>query len=398
VNVLDLTEWGEGLAFVPSAEERRTLAQVADHTTQEWREDGSVLVGPRRGFVGSARLSAETMLVVKPKVPIRELLDLVALAYRTQRLPADVAETLLEESAATDWISLLLVAEVESLLVSGLRRGYVERREPISFVRGRIDFQGSLRSGGASTLVQCEFEDFALDVPENRLLLGTLLLMSKTRLHREVRRRVEWLTQAVDVDPVEPSAVAFDSLRLTRLNQRYEPALRLARLLITGSGVDRAIGDVDAPAFFLPMEEVFERAVANACADRLPGVQAQHGSTRHFVHVGGGPALPISIRPDILVGAPPVLVADTKYASPTRVRRFGGLGYVNEHLYQVATYAKAHGTAGALIYPRWDVDVDVTYDLAGIEIRLLTVDLSKGLEGVDDLIAKLIPSIGLLPA
>jgi 5-methylcytosine-specific restriction enzyme subunit McrC len=398
VNVLDLTEWEEGLAFTPSAEERRALARVAGHTTQQWREDGSVLVGPRRGFVGSARLSPETMLVVKSKVPIRELLDLVALAYRTQRLPGDVSETSLEESTASDWVALLLTAEIESLLAGGLRRGYVERREPISFVRGRIDFQGSLRSGGASTLVQCEFDDFAMDVPENRLLLGTLVLMSKTRLHREVRRRVEWLMQALDVGEMEPSGAAFDALRLTRLNQRYEPALRLARLFVTGSGVGQAIGAVHAPAFFLPMEEVFERAVANACSDRIANVHAQYGSTRHFVHVAGGPVLPVTIRPDILIGAPPFLVADTKYASPTRVRRFGGLGYVNEHLYQVATYAKAHGVAGALIYPRRDLDVDVTYDLAGTELRILTVDLSKGLAGLEELVAKLSTSIDFLPA
>ncbi len=143
------------------------------------------------------------------------------------------------------------------------------------------------------------------------------------------------------------------------------------------------------------MEEVFELAVANACVDRLPGVCAQQSSARHFVHTAGGPILPITMRPDILVGAPPVLVADTKYASPTRVRRFGGHGYVNEHLYQVATYAKAYGAAGLLIYPRRDADVDVTYDLGGTEIRIVTVDLSKGLRGLDELVAKLGALIGV---
>lgn len=397
MNVLDLTEWEEGVAFTPSPEERRALAKVGGHTTQEWREDGSVLVGPRRGFVGSARLSADTMLVVKPKVPIRKLLDLAALAYRAHRLPREVSETSLEESTASDWIGLLLAAEIESLLNLGLRRGYVERREPIAFVRGRIDFQGSLKKGAASTLVPCEFEDFAMDVPENRLLLGTLVLMSKRRLHREVRSRVEWLMQALDVEVVEPSGAAFEALALTRLNRHYAPALRLARLFVTGSGVDRATGDVDVPAFFLPMEEVFELAVANACADRLPGVRPQRGSARHFVHMAGGPILPITIRPDILIGAPPLLVADTKYASPTRVRRFGGQGYVNEHIYQVATYAKAHGAPGVLIYPRWDADVDVTYDLAGTDIRIVTVDLSKGLGGLDELVAKLTASLDVVP-
>ena len=387
---LELTEWEEGVVFTPSGEERRALARVSNHTTQEWRQDGTVLVGPRRGFVGSARLSAETMLIVKPKVPIRELLDLVALAYRTHRLPREVSQTSLEESAASDWIALLLAAEIESLLVAGLRRGYVERREPISFVRGRIDFRESSRSGGASTLVHCEFEDFALDTPENRLLLGTLRLMSKTRLHGEVRRRVEWLMKAMDVsEAIEPSASAFQAIQMTRLNQHYEPALRLARLFVTGSGLDSELGAVDAPAFFLPMEEVFERAVANACSDRLHGFGAQSGSSRHFVHLRGDPGLSITMRPDILVGHPPVLVADTKYASPTRPKRFGGLGFVNDHLYQIATYAKAYRASGVLIYPRQVLDIDVTYDLAGTEIRILSVDLWKGLAGLDVLVRKL---------
>jgi len=88
-------------------------------------------IGPKAGYVGLASLSPDLKVVVRPKVPVGSILDLIALAYRTARLPTSVGEAALAQSDPLDWLAFLLVAEVEHLLEQGLRCGYVQVTEDI---------------------------------------------------------------------------------------------------------------------------------------------------------------------------------------------------------------------------------------------------------------------------
>jgi len=167
-------------------------------------------------------------------------------------------------------------------------------------------------------------------------------------------------------------------VRISRLNRYYEPALRLCRLLLEGSGVKADLGDVLAPAFFVPMETVFERAVANALQGR-DGPDAHHGAafSDRFRHIAGSPALTISFKPDVLLGPrdDPWSVLDAKYLDPIRMHR-GQPVFSNPNLYQMVTYCVALRCPGVLVYPRVSEDVDVTYEMAGAAVTLRTVDLA----------------------
>ena len=144
-------------------------------------------------------------------------LDLEEFAYRY--------DALVEKAPDTHALLVLILEEVtKRQLRRGLRGDYLDRAATLQGVRGRIDFEGTLR---ARTLHQgalrCEFDEYSVNVPRNRILVSTL--QRWLREDFEARRRT-----------ADPRAEAFERIgqrveRLVRLLSDLEP-IRLSRQLI----------------------------------------------------------------------------------------------------------------------------------------------------------------------
>ena len=95
-------------------------------------------------------------------------LELEEFAYRY--------DALVEKAPDTHALLVLILEEVtKRQLRRGLRGDYLDRAATLQGVRGRIDFEGTLR---ARTLHQgalrCEFDEYSVNVPRNRILVSTL--------------------------------------------------------------------------------------------------------------------------------------------------------------------------------------------------------------------------------
>lgn len=387
MTLVEIPELGAGaeIGLVPA--ERRALRSVGDKLRVEWLDVDRARLSAA-GYVGSVRLSQSLTVAVTTKVPVANVLALASLAYRRLPFPTPVGEADLREAEPLDWLAFLIVVEVEALLARGMRQGYVEVRDQLPYVRGRILFGGSARAWTHQGLTACEFTDFLPDTPENRVLRATLEALGGSKLLPGLRARVmaatEWLS-GVTLCP--PSLRLVAEVRLTRLNTHYRPALDLCRLYLEGRGVEQPTGDVAAPAFLFPMAQVFEAAVASFLAARLTDVRIQ--PERSLAPVSGEPGHALAFRPDLLIGeGPGLLVLDTKYADPERRTRFGSRSFRNGDLYQIAFYANEFGCPGLLVYPRAERDVHVVFEAAAARCAIATVDLRlPGLAGMEALAA-----------
>jgi 5-methylcytosine-specific restriction enzyme subunit McrC len=385
VTVIHLPELGPGTELELGREERRALGLVGRRLRVDWIGPDRARIAPA-GYVGSVRLSRGLTINVTTKLPVSNILGLASLAYRRLPLPAHAGETELREADPLDWLAFLIVVEVEALLARGMRQGYVNVQDELPYVRGRIRFGASARPWSHPHLAACEFTDFLPDTPENRVLRMTLEALGRSRLLPGVRARVlgatGWLA---GVTPLPISAQLAAEIRLTRLNAHYRPALELCRLYLEGRAVEQPTGEVPAPAFLFPMEQVFEAAVANYLAMRRSDLKIQ--AERSLKPISGEPHHALTYRPDVVVGStPPRLVLDTKYANPERDTQFGTRSFRNNDLYQIAFYANEYGCPGLLVYPRADSDVFVTFEIGGQRCSIATVDLSRpNLTGFDAL-------------
>lgn len=389
--VIELREWQKPkhVALSPVEAEVLRRLQAAKRLDVAWHEATEAEVSGGAGYVGIASLSGRTQIIVRPHIPIASVLELACYGYELE--PPDkslIEDARLDDTGPADWLAFLLALEVEKLLSTGLRQGYREVEEEIPYIRGRIDF-GALRWGESKPgLIPCRFEDFLVDTLENRILRGTLEILSGCPLSQTCRRRIRTSLHAFGrVAYSRPTRAMFDRLRIHRLTSHYEPALTLCWIVLESAGIELAPGEAPSPGFFFSMAEVFEKAIERALREEF-GRQNVHHQPEYndrIQVVDGEPAIPVTIRPDNVIGPrdAPWLIVDAKYKTPLR-GSWGKEYFHNEDLYQAFTYAMMLDAPAVLVYPRVDRNVDTNLARRANRVRVLTLDLSGplSLEGV----------------
>jgi 5-methylcytosine-specific restriction enzyme subunit McrC len=374
---LQFTETDSPREVEVTTAEQRALRRARHGLSIEAISDSRIRVGPRLGYVGTVLLPSGGRLVVKAKAPIASLPDLLVLAYRTLALPAPSGVASVEETSPTEWLLLQLADEVNELVGRGLRRGYVEKREFLPFLRGRVR---PPTNPARLPSLDCEYVEFTSDTIENRLLRSTLELLAPAVRNRAIRKRVYSALEGFgEIASILPIIRSFDRVNLTRLNSHYQPALRLARLALEGAGVTDEAGAISAPAYFVPLWRVWEAAMAGALREAgVLGIREQPEYSDRIVQTGGFPKLTVTINPDLIIGprlAPRMLI-DLKW-TPALQLRHGEKRLRNDHLYQLSTYCTALGCDGILVYPQIDDPVCSDYTFKGRKIYLRTIDLQQ---------------------
>jgi len=379
---IELVEWEKAKRVTLSLGEADKLHRLEKRLDVQWCEGNEALVSGKAGYVGIVSLSDKTQIIVRPHIPIASVLKLACYAYELEPPEKSLIEDAqLDDADPADWLAFLLTLEVEKLLSIGLRYGYREVEEDLPYVRGRIDF-GALRWGESKPgLVPCRFEDFVVDTIENRILRGTLEILSANLLSTVSRIRLRSTLAAFGrVSLVRPTRQMFDRSQLNCLSSYYEPALTLCRLVLESAGIELDAGEVAMPGFFFSMADVFEKGIERALREKFgkQNVHSQHEYNDRIQVIEGEPAIPVTFIPDNVIGPreAPWLIVDAKYKNPMR-ETWGKEYFHNEDLYQAFTYATALDAPAVLVYPRIGQDVDVTLKLDECAARVMSVDLAR---------------------
>ena len=87
--------------------------------------------------------------------------------------------------------------------------------------------------------------------------------------HEDSRAALARLRQQLNgISTITPDRRGVPEPHWTRLNERYRPAVALARLIISTAGLEARAGGEDASVFLIDMNAVFERFIRVACARR----------------------------------------------------------------------------------------------------------------------------------
>src|SRR5690606_11736472 len=137
----------------------------------EIRSDGRRWTLRPKGIVGRIELREGT-LELRPKHPVQSLCRMLAAVAGIPRLFDPL--TTLGDGALPDLLVAAFVQRAEALLTEGLRRDYVERRERLAVLRGRLDLPAHLRRPEELVAdLSCHHEDYTLDAPFNAVLRQT---------------------------------------------------------------------------------------------------------------------------------------------------------------------------------------------------------------------------------
>lgn len=260
-------------------------------------------------------------------------------------------------------------------LRQGLLQGYRTTEETSLVMRGRLREADQIRRHhGEFPAVEIVHDEYTTDVAENRLLRTAAdRLLRLPGVSRDLRGRLLRLrVRLADVTPIgrghEPPV-----WRPTRLNMRYQPAVRLAELVLQGASVEHRPGQVTVGGFLLNMARVFEDFVTVALREAL-SASSGHCVLQASHHLDEGHA--IRIVPDFVHytddGAPHA-VADAKYKAERPD------GFPDADLYQMLAYCTAlRLTDGHLVYAKGNAPHAAhRVRHTGITIHQHTLDLDQ---------------------
>ena len=306
-----------------------------------------------RDYIGRLTLPPNLLLEIRPKVAVSNLFYMLC-------VDAGLAEfftphiRLAQGSDVFHFVIAAFISSVEQLAAQGLNHDYFPTEADLPLVRGRIDLGAQInRFGELRHRHACAFAELSTDTAENKVLLAALsqipFLLGEheadtTRRARYISRRFE------SVSPLARSSALrlLATMPSHRLNARYGPALRLARLVLNHITLENRAGSYPFASFLVNMPRLFESFVTR----RLSALVRPYGlkivAQRHDYL---DEERQIGIRPDMLVyerhSAEPLLVIDTKY-------RLFDRGDINSDLYQVSAYLDRYGLGrGLLIYPQF---------------------------------------------
>lgn len=375
---LQLAEYETTAGVRLTSEQRDQLRRLAPSVAVQPTIGADALYDLTPGSsVGIVHLSDGLEVVIRPKLPIDRVLFLVSYAISRgawQAMPAALAsaDSLLEA------IIPGYTYQLRRALERGVLQGYRSVDDGLQTVRGRWRIGDQVRNHfGIAPPVEVTYDDYTEDIEVNRLL--------RAASHRLVRLptrddRVRWPLRAldaklegvelIDYDPRKVPQPAFD-----RLNERYRPAIELARLILAWTSFDLAEGRTGASAFLIDMNAVFEDFVVVALREALKVsdrvlVQGASGHAMRFDVSGHVP-----LKPDVSLwlGGRCVFVGDVKY------KRVFSDSYPNADLYQLTAYAIASGLgSGTLIYASAERET-AAYEIVriGKHLQLVALDLRQ---------------------
>lgn len=322
----------------------------------------------------------ELELRVIPHLPIRRLMFLLGYAadpngWRRLTTTFDDVDDLV--SAIASGFSRHATWALER----GVLRGYLHRDEREAVLRGRIRFADQISRGGGLPLpLEISYDDFTEDVLENRMLrTAASLVLRLPRIPDAARRRLLHLRSVLAEVSELPIGRPVDAPAITRLNERYVPALALAELILASASVGSGKGTTASTTFIFDMNKVFEDFVTVALGEALVRHRGELGNQvterRLSEH--------ISLKPDLAWWRDGhwEAVLDVKY------KPLYSESFPNADAYQMLAYTLAYGLEqGWLIYAREPGRQSVEHVIASAGKTLVVAALDVGHEPDDLLI------------
>jgi 5-methylcytosine-specific restriction enzyme subunit McrC len=325
--------------------------------------------------VGVVRV-ADCQIAIHPKVPVARLFFMMSYALnRDFWHDDDITISSDSESDLVNTIAVAFLRHAARATRQGLIQGYESYEESLPMVRGRINIPAQIgRRGGMAFPAQVVFDEFTVDIAENRLLLSAARrLLHLPTLAHQTRTELRKMTQTLDGVTTLISGQPLPRVHFTRLNSRYRAALVLAEIILRNSSLEQDSGEVTATAFLFDMWKIFEDFVTTALGLNLErrGGTAKSQATGKYLDAGSK----VALRPDLLWhdGDSPMAVIDAKY----KATKFAN--YPNTDVYQMLAYCVRFGLdTGHLVYAKGEEEPQI-HEVIGhtVSVHCHAIDLNQ---------------------
>ena len=337
------------------------------------------------------------------RIPILNVYYLLCYAWRhVQERDTKRLASLANLSTVQDLLGKVLATGVNHLVRRGIDRGYVERREDLPGIRGKLAVsETAKRALRSRARAACDFEELSVDILPNRILRTSLrsLLNPRIPLDRSIRSEVRSAYRRLDgVSGVRLKRNTFGQVQLGGQRRVYHHLISVCRLLHRRAIVDEKTGHTTFRDFRRDkkrMWKLFEDFVTGFYEREQRVYRVNPGGRRRIDWADAHPeddanrALIPVMEADIILESPERrIVLDTKFYRDALARGRGtGTGKLHSNnLYQLLAYLRNRQAKrpdgprheGILLYPQVGEEaLRADIRLEGFRIQARTVNLDQ---------------------
>jgi 5-methylcytosine-specific restriction enzyme subunit McrC len=341
-------------------------------------------------------------------IPIRNLWHM--LVYAWNELPLKEHWLMVDVESVPTLDALLassLMKLMQGRLRIGLGRNYVNEERSLRGIRGRIDFEQSLKQrtferGEAI----CEFHGYSANEPKNQIVRSTLARLVQSGqfgpdVHRAnaLRHQLRRMTRILDdIDLIELTPDFIHRQQLGRHDRDYRLMLAICGLILqrqmpTESAGGYAFPEIDRDA--LVLHHVYERFVANFYRIHLEGWTIASQKRLEWHEKSAANKYLPSMVPDLVLqekSSGQLIILDTKFTAHSLVEnQWGKPVFDSSHLYQLYTYLKSQehlseghrSASGILLYPAIQYAFSERIELQDHLMRIECIDLSAPWQDIE---------------
>lgn len=333
------------------AAETRSVIACLPHGLGTWR----VTVRNAVGLVSIGDLQ----LAVEPKIPVNHLLYLFG---RSGQFPRMDDQRVHAARSMDLWalVAWWYVEAAEQLLRRDLIRDYQYITDNLSLIRGRVDLVAAANAVYEGVLeFSCEFDEFSIDTPLNRLLKAAAGAVAGSELLGWPTRRRALVLMA-RMEEVGPLRAGDQQVQLERRTGHYRDAAQLAVHVLFNQGRLFSHGDTIAWTFLIPTPSMVEEGLRNVLREGLAGEWSVEKERRRLA------GSMLTFNPDLVFGSGKA-VGDVKY-------KLLSSEWVRADLYQVIAFATAYrcGSAGLFGFRTRELPALAPLLVGDVEVSELT--------------------------
>lgn len=324
-------------------------------------------------------------------IPIRNIYYMLSYAFQilNEQGYKDIATE--EFDNVAELCAAILSKGVSLQLKRGLGKEYIERTEPLSTLRGRIEITESIktRSIQKQQLV-CSYDEFSENSYMNRIIKTTMEVLLRGDVSRNRKKELRKLLVFFgNVDTLDVHTINW-KMQYNRNNQTYRMLISICYLVIKGllqtntDGSTRLMDFLDEQR----MSRLYEKFILEYYRREYPELYASASQIPWALDDDERDMLPVMQTDITLSKGSTVLIIDAKYYGTTTQSQFDIHTIHSANLYQIFTYVKnkeitfgdqPHTVSGMLLYAKTaeEVQPNNSYRMSGNKISVRTLDLNR---------------------
>lgn len=340
-------------------------------------------------------------------IPIQNIYYLLSYAWNKLPEAGIVNVEKLDCTKVYDLLAKVLVNGACYVLRRGLDRGYVDMSDDITRIRGKIDFNCTMKTHGYTrTSLVCQFDEFDHDILHNQIVKTTVYRLLKcSDIDKSIRSELMMVYRRFEgVTTIALRKRHFGLVQLNSNNHFYDFLLKVCELIFDCLLVSEKDGTSKFRDFVREdrmMASLFEEFIRNfykreqdqfeVKRENIPWrAEALTERSENFL-----PRMQTDVS---LESSDRKIIIDAKYYKETLQRYYDKEKIHSSNLYQLWTYVSHLQTGlpegthceGVLLYPTVTNEQHHSFSMYGHRISIYTLNLDQDWRGIHkDLMAVL---------